>query len=96
VASFVTKDWAGRSPVFVVHFASHQERAAAVRDAAALATTLGRPARAVEVDLGAKGIWFRVVVGEFPTAEEARTFRAALAAKKTPGMGFVYEMRGAR
>ncbi len=96
VASFVTKDWAGRPPVFIVHFSSHQERAAAARDAASLASTLGKPARAVEVDLGAKGIWFRVVVGEFPTAEEARAFRTALAAKKTPGMGFVYEMRGAR
>ena len=96
VASFVTRDWTGRPPVFIVHFASHQDRAAAASDAAKLGSTFGKPARAVEVDLGAKGVWYRVVVGEFPTAEEARTFRAVLAAKKTPGMGFVYEMRGAR
>ncbi len=96
VASFVTRDWEGRPPVFIVHFASHQHRATAASDAAKLASAFGKPARAVEVDLGAKGIWYRVVVGEFSTAEEARTFRAALAAKKTPGMGFVYEMRGAR
>ncbi len=96
VASFVTRDWAGRSPVFIVHFASHQDRAAAAADAAKLASEFERPARAVEVDLGGKGIWYRVVVGEFRTAEEAKAFRSALAAKKTPGMGFVYEMRGAR
>jgi hypothetical protein len=96
VASFVTRDWAGRPPVFIVHFASHQDRATAASDAAKLASAFGKPARAVEVDLGAKGIWYRVVVGEFPTAEEARAFRTALAAKKTPGMGFVYEMRGTR
>lgn len=95
VPSFVTRDWAGRSPVFIVHFASHQNRATAESDAAKLASAFGKPAHAVEVDLGAKGIWYRVVVGEFPTAEEARAFRAALAAKKTPGVSFVYEMRGA-
>ncbi|MFI5180253.1 MAG: SPOR domain-containing protein [Thermoanaerobaculia bacterium] len=94
VASFVTRDWTGHPPVFIVHFASHQDRASAARDAATLASTLGKPAHAVEVDLGAKGIWYRVVVGEFPRAEEARAFRAALEAKKTPGLGFVYEMRG--
>ncbi len=96
VASFVTRDWAGRSPVFVVHFASHQDRAAAAADASALAKRLGKPARAVEVDLGPKGIWYRVVAGEFPTAAEARAYRAELEAKRTPGMGFVYEMRGGR
>jgi hypothetical protein len=37
-----------------------------------------------------------VVVGDFRTADEARAFRAALAAKNTPGMGFVYEMKGSR
>jgi hypothetical protein len=96
VASFVTQDWTGRPPVFIVHFASHQDRSAAAGDAARLASRFGEPARAVEVDLGAKGVWYRVVVGEFPTAEKAKAFHAALAAKKTPGMGFVYEMRGAR
>lgn len=95
-APFTTKDWKGRPAVFVVHFSSHQDRAAAVAAAARLGAELGKPARAVEVDLGAKGIWYRVVVGEFRTADEARAFRAALAAKKTPGMGFVYEMRGSR
>jgi len=96
VAAFTTKDWAGRPPVFIVHFSSHQERAAAAGEAARLGAAFGKPARAVAVDLGAKGVWYRVVVGEFRSADEARAFRAGLAAKKTPGMGFVYEMRGPR
>jgi DedD protein len=96
VAAFTTKDWAGRPAVYILHFSSHQDRSAAASEAARLGATFGKPAHAVEVDLGAKGVWYRVVVGEFRTADEARAFRAALAAKKTPGMGFVYEMRGAR
>ncbi|MGE5346546.1 MAG: SPOR domain-containing protein [Acidithiobacillales bacterium] len=96
VAVFTTKDWAGRPPVYVVHFSSHQDRAAAVSAAARLRAELGKPAHAVVVDLGSKGLWYRVVVGEFRTAEEARAFRAALAAKNTPGMGFVYEMKAGR
>jgi hypothetical protein len=96
VAVFTTKDWAGRPPVYIVHFSSHQDRAAAVSAAARLGKEFGKPAHAVEVNLGAKGIWYRVVVGDFRTADEARAFRAALAAKNTPGMGFVYEMKGSR
>lgn len=95
-ASFTTKDWAGRAPVYVLHFSSHQDRAAAASEAARLGSEFRRPARSVEVDLGAKGVWYRVVVGEFRSLDEARAFRADLAAKKTPGVGFVYEMRGSR
>ena len=96
VAAFTTADWAGRAPVYILHFSSHQDRAAAASEAVRLGAAFGRPARAVVVDLGAKGVWYRVVVGEFRSADEARAFRAALAAKNTPGMGFVYEMRGSR
>jgi hypothetical protein len=93
-AVLLTPDWAGKPDVFVIHFSSHKDRESAAKEAKKLGAALGRPARAVEVDLGEKGIWYRVVLGEFADADSARAFRADLEAKKTPNMGFVYEMRG--
>ncbi|MGE5717460.1 MAG: SPOR domain-containing protein [Acidobacteriota bacterium] len=93
-AVLLTPDWAGKPIVYVIHFSSTKDRAGAEKEAQKLAASLGAPAHAVEVDLGEKGIWYRVVVGEFKDVEDARAFRAELEAKKTPGMGFVYEMRG--
>lgn len=93
-ALLLTPDWAGKPAIFVIHFSSTKDRESAAKDAVRLAAALGAPARAVEVDLGDKGVWYRVVVGEFPDVDAARAFRAGLEAKKTPGMGFVYEMRG--
>ena len=77
-----------------MHFSSSKDRPSAEREAKKLAQELGKPAHAVEVDLGNKGTWYRAVVGEFASVEEARAYRADLEAKKTPGLGFVYEMRG--
>ena len=93
-ALLLTPDWAGRPVVYVVHFSSHKDRPSADKEAKRLSGELGRPGRAVEVDLGPKGVWYRVVIGKFATVEEARAYRADLEAKKTPGLGFVYEMRG--
>jgi cell division septation protein DedD len=93
-ALLLTPDWAGKPAVYVVHFSSHRDRPSAEKEAKRLAGELGKPGRAVEVDLGDKGVWYRVVVGEFADVEEARAYRADLEAKKTPGLGFVYEMRG--
>jgi hypothetical protein len=93
-ALLLSPDWKGKPAIFVIHFSSTKDRESAAKDAARLAAALAAPARAVEVDLGEKGVWFRVVVGEFPDVDAARAFRAELEAKKTPGMGFVYEMRG--
>jgi cell division septation protein DedD len=93
-APLLTPDWAGRPVVYVVHFSSHKDRPSAEKEAKRLGRELGKPGHAVEVDLGNKGIWYRVVIGEFATVEEARAYRAELEAKKTPGLGFVYEMRG--
>ena len=93
-APLVTPDWSGKPVVYVVHFSSSKDRPSAEKEAKRLAAELGKPARAVEVDLGDKGIWYRAVVGEFATVDEARAYRADLEAKKTPGLGFVYEMRG--
>jgi len=93
-ALLLTPDWAGKPAVYVIHFSSTKDRESAAKEARKLGAALGAPARAVEVDLGDKGVWYRVVVGEFPDVDAARAFRAELEAKKTPGMGFVYEMRG--
>ncbi len=93
-AVMVTKDWTGKPPVFVLHFSSHKDRPSAEKEAARLAAVLFKPGHAVEVDLADRGIWYRVVIGEFGRVEEARAFRDDLAAKNTPGMGFIFEMRG--
>jgi SPOR domain len=93
-AVLLTPDWAGKPVVYVIHFSSTKERESAAKEAQKLGAALGAPGHAVEVDLGDKGIWYRVVIGEFADVDAARAFRADLEAKKTPGMGFVYEMRG--
>ncbi len=93
-ALLMTPDWAGKPAVYVIHFSSTKDRASAAKEAQKLGAALGTTARAVEVDLGEKGVWYRVVVGEFADVDAARALRADLEAKKTPGMGFVYEMRG--
>jgi hypothetical protein len=93
-ALLLSPDWAGKPVVYVVHFSSHKDRPSADKEAKRLSGELGKPGRAVEVDLGEKGVWYRVVIGEFASVEEARAYRADLETKKTPGLGFVYEMRG--
>ncbi len=93
-AVLLTPDWAGKPVVYVLHFSSMKDRESAAKEAQKLGAALGAPGHAVEVDLGEKGIWYRVVIGEFADVDAARAFRADLEAKKTPGMGFVYEMRG--
>jgi len=89
--SLVTPDWKG-APVYVLHFSSFVEKARAERHAALLAKEFSLPARAVAVDLGARGIWHRAVVGDFKTAEEALAFRGQLLSRQTPGVGLVYRM----
>jgi cell division protein FtsN len=91
--TLVTPGWTA-APVFVVHFSSFQEKARAEKHAAVLAKELGLPVRAVQVDLGDKGTWYRSVAGEFQTAEEALALRATLLEKGTQGVGLVYRMTG--
>jgi len=90
----VTRDRAGRPEVFSIHFTSYRDRAAAERDLKRVEALAGREGYVAEVDLGEKGIWFRVLVGEFPSAEEAKGVRAELAAKGTRDMGWVYRVVG--
>ena len=91
--SLVSPDWTG-APVFVVHFSSFQEKARTEKHAAVLAKVLGVPVRAVAVDLGEKGTWYRSVAGEFATADEALAYRNQLLEKGTSGVGLVYRMTG--
>lgn len=88
----VTRDRAGRPEVFSIHFTSYRDRGAAERDLKRIEALVGREGYVAEVDLGEKGIWFRVMVGEFPSAEEAKGVRAELAAKGTRDMGWVYRV----
>jgi hypothetical protein len=87
-----SKDWAGPDPIFSIHFGSFQDRARAEKEAARIGGAHGKPAFAAEIDLGPKGTWYRVMLGRFPTLEEAAAFRAELEAKGTPGMSFVYRI----
>ena len=90
----VTRDRAGRPEVFSIHFTSYRDRAAAERDLKRVEALAGREGYVAEVDLGEKGTWFRVMVGEFPSAEEAKSVRAELAAKGTRDLGWVYRVVG--
>jgi hypothetical protein len=87
----VSEDWAGRPPIYVIHFSSYRDRQKAQRDAARVGQRYGRPAYAAQVDLSS-GVWYRVVLGDFPTAEQARAFHAELVARNTPDLGGVYRL----
>jgi hypothetical protein len=92
--TLATKDWAGKTPVFVLHFSSFQTKKQADSDSARIAKRIGVATQVVEVDLGEKGTWYRVVAGEFATSGEALEFRKKLEDEKTPGLGLVYKMVG--
>ena len=93
-SSILTSDWTG-SPVFMIHFSSYQKKENADRDVARLSKLLGRPLRAVAVNIGKGAIWYRVMLGEFSSREEADAARAELAARGAPGMGLVYRVSSA-
>ncbi len=92
-ARMISLDWSGRPPVFVIHFSSYREREKAQRDADELALRYHRSAYAARVDLPG-GTWYRVLLGDFPTAEAARAFRDTLASAGTRELGGVYLVSG--
>lgn len=94
-SSIVSPDWAGHPPVWMIHFSSYQKKENADRDAARLGKLLGRPLRILQVNLGAQGLWYRVLLGDYASREEAQAGRDALAATGTPGIGLVYRVEGA-
>jgi cell division protein FtsN len=78
------KTSASRASAFGVHVASFRRRETAEADGRRWSARLGLPARVLEVDLGAKGVWYRVVVGEAGSAAEASALRDALKEKGVP------------
>ncbi len=90
----VTKDRAGQGQIFSIHFTSYKDRASAERDLKRIVALVGRDGYVAEIDLGEKGIWQRVMIGEFATAQEAKAVREELAAKGTRDMGWVYRVVG--
>jgi hypothetical protein len=88
--TMVSPDWAGRPPTYVIHFSSYRERSKAEHDAIEVAKRYGRPAYAAEVNVPGRGVWYRVIMGDFSTAIAAHSFRADLVAAKTPEIGVVY------
>ncbi|MGH9443592.1 MAG: SPOR domain-containing protein [Thermoanaerobaculia bacterium] len=93
-SSMISSDWSGRAPAYMIHFSSYQKRDNAERDRARLSKLIGKPFHVIEVNLGREGDWFRVMLGDFPSREEAQRERDALSAAGTPGMGFVYRVSG--
>lgn len=69
---------------FGVHVSSFRRRTTAEADAAEWGARLSLPARVLRVDLGGKGVWYRVVVGEVGSAAEATALRERLKAKGVP------------
>ena len=90
----VTKDRAGQVQIFSIHFTSYKDRASAERDLKRIQGLAGREGYVAEVDLGEKGVWQRVMVGAFATAQEAKAVREELAAKGTRDLGWVYRVVG--
>ncbi len=92
----VSPDCAGRAPIYVLHFSSYHDRDKAVADAARIAAEFHRPAYVAKVNLGAEGEWYRVVVGDFATADEAFAYRAELLARHVPDVAHVYHLTAPR
>jgi hypothetical protein len=91
VEVMASPDWAGRAPIYVIHFSSYREREKAQRDAVQVGRRFGHPAYAARITLPS-GVWYRVVLGDFATADQARSFHANLAARGTPDLGAVYRI----
>jgi hypothetical protein len=95
-SSMISSDWNGRAPAYMIHFSSYQKRENAERDQARLSKLVGRPFHVIEINLGREGAWFRVMLGDFASRDEALAFRQQLADRNTPGMGLVYKVSGTR
>lgn len=75
------KAMAKKSPAggYTLHLSSYRKEASAQKDARALSGK-GVDARIVAVDLGAKGRWYRVLVGKYSKKSQAQSAGASLKA----------------
>jgi cell division septation protein DedD len=90
----VTRDRAGQAQIYSIHFTSYRDRASAERDLKRVEGLAGRDGYVAEVDRGEKGVWQRVMIGAFATAQDAKAVRGELAAKGTRDLGWVYRVVG--
>lgn len=74
-------------PIYAIQLAAYRDRQGAVDDADLITKRLGRPSHVVRVELGASGVWYRVLVGEFASSQEAEDFRRQLAADRNYDVG---------
>jgi hypothetical protein len=77
--------------VYAVQVGSFRERSGAEAQSAQIATELGSKGRVVTVDLGDRGRWYRVLIGEFSSEASALEFRGTLAARMAVGPVFRIE-----
>ncbi len=85
----------GSAVVFAVQVAAYRDRHGADEEAAQLSAKLQRPCHVVAVELDTSGRWYRVVVGDFASSEEAETYRRQLAADQSCEVGPVRQLPAA-
>jgi cell division protein FtsN len=79
-------------PAYGVQLASYRDRAAAEATASRLAGAGGGPLRVLAVDLGPRGVWYRVLVVGFVDADSAQAHRERLRAQgREPGPVLIIE-----
>lgn len=86
----LASDWPRDAPAYVIQLASYQRRETSEREALRLEIALGRPTHVLRADLGERGIWYRVMAGDFATASEAAAGRKELKTRGSIEIGPIY------
>ncbi len=82
----------GPEPIYGVHLSSYRERLKAEGDARIVGAQLGIPTHVSAFDLGPKGVWYRVLVGELRSPAEGLALQETLRRKGLPSVGPVYRV----
>jgi SPOR domain len=96
VPVFAAPGWKEAHPIYAVQLASYRERAKAERDARSFAARLHRKTHVLAADLGAKGVWYRVLAGELRSDEEVLAFRLDLIRTGLWEVGPAYKVESQR